>query len=161
MAGLKFSCTLPAPITAGTSGGWKTLLMYVVPNDARVLLDSWGVYPMGTVNSDQPIRCRLIRTSNQGTGGNTGTPAKLNTAFPEAVSGTFKYAGSPAPWTVEPTDSGSALQLRSAHPQGGSDWPALERGAISFGENEIVCVQYWNDGGGASVPLGADLCLEI
>lgn len=142
-------------ITLGVSGGWKTLLLYQEAAGARAAVDRWGVYPMGTVNSDPHVRTRLIRAADVGTGGSAVTGAVTNGAS-ESVRGTFKQGT----FTVEPDVSGKfPLDLKPAHPQGGVEYPAVEPGQWEVPASGIILVQYWNDSG-AAVKVTADLGLE-
>jgi hypothetical protein len=158
MAGLKCYVSMP-PVTLGASGGWKSLMFLAVPSNLRAIIDSWGVTPKGTVNSDPAVQFRLVKASSVGTGGTALTIAKRNSAFAENPA-TAGFVAKSASWTAEPTSTGEALDLKNCHPQGGMDFPTFERGAIQIGGGETVLLQYNNDSGGASIDCGAEVAFE-
>jgi len=154
MARIKVYATT-GEITLGTSGGWKTLLMYQEAAGNRSAIDRWGVYPMGSVNSDPHVRTRLIRAADAGTDGTAVTATVINGAS-ESVRGTFKQGT----FTVEPDVSGKVpLDLKPAHPQGGVEYTAVDPGQWEVPASGVVCIQYWNDSG-AAVKVTADIGLE-
>jgi hypothetical protein len=157
MAGVFVRASLTAEITLGNSGGWKTLLLFQEAANSRSKAVTWGVYPMGTVNTDQHIRTRIIKASDVGTGGTAAAKKTLN-AIAETPRGTFTQGT----FGTEPNVAGAvALNDKSAHPQGGGiEWPSTEQYECQIGSSEILCVQYWNDGGAANIKAKADLLLE-
>lgn len=157
MAGLK-SYVSAAPVTLGNSGGWKTILYLTVPANIRAFIDSWGVTPKGTVNSDPAIQFRLVKASGVGTGGTSLNVAK-RLPFSENPA-TAGFVAAQATFTGEPTPTGDALDLKNCHPQGALDWPTFERGAIQVGGGETLLLQYNNDSGGAGIPCGAEISFE-
>lgn len=155
MAGVHVYAT-SQDLTLATSAGWKTLLMYTEAAGGRSRLRSWGVYPRGTVNSDKPIQMRLIKASAAGTGGTAVTPQVTN-GVAEAARGTFKDAT--GTFSVEPTPTGQSLDQKSAHPQGGIEYPSVDPNERMIGQNEIWLVQYQNNAG-AAIVVTADLAME-
>lgn len=156
MAGL-FGYAESAEITLAASGGWKTLLMLTAPANQRVNALSWGVYCRGTTNSAKPLRARLIRCSDSGTGGQSVTPQKRNTAFSETIQ-TAALGGAWA--TTEPSVSGGAVDEKTIHPQAGAEFPAYERRQWQLAGGERIAVQVNNDGGDSSLPVTADIGFE-
>jgi hypothetical protein len=154
MAHRKVYAPLDTAVTLGNSGGWKSLIAFQAPANIAQIIDSWGVYPQGQVNSDKGIAIRLILGSTMGTGA-AGTLVKRG-GYAETPQGTLTIA----PFSVEPTPSGKALDGKTAHPQGAGDWPTIERGAIILPGSAIILVQYQNDSGGAGIPAFADLAFE-
>jgi hypothetical protein len=142
-------------LTLGTTSSWKTLLQVLAPSNQRVFINSWGVYSKGTVNTDKPIRIRLIRQSTAGTPGSTLTPGKKNTAFTETVQ-TAGYSGT---FSAEPTVSGEPLDEKMVHPQAGVENVSFERGEIQLAGGERAAIQYLNDAG-AAVDVVADMSIE-
>lgn len=159
MALLKCYVSMSTPVTLGNSGGWKSLLFLTVPAHIRAIIDSWGVHPKGTTNTDPAIQCRLIKASGVGTGGTTLNVGKRNSAFAE-VPATAGFVSKCLAFTGEPTPTGEQLDYKNVHPQGGADWPTFERGAIQVGGGETILIQYNNDSGGASIPCAAELAFE-
>lgn len=157
MAGLKCYVSA-APVTLGNSGGWKTLIFLTVPANLRAIIDSWGVEPKGTTNSDPAVQFRLIKASGVGTGGTSLTVSKRS-PFTETPA-TAGFVAKQATFTGEPTPTGDALDYKNCHPQGGIDWPTYERGAIQVGGGETILLQYNNDSGGASIPCGGEIAFE-
>lgn len=155
MAALKahFSTGL---IQLATSSGWKTLLQIVAPTNQRVIVNLWGVFGRGTVNSSQPIRTRIVRQSSAGTGGASVTAGKQNTAYSETVQTTCEKGGA---YSVEPTVSGEALDEAIVHPQAGGKFSSLEREQIVLAGGERLGIQYDNDSGTA-VYVVAEIHIE-
>lgn len=155
MAGLKANFTT-APITIVTTSGWKTLLQILAPTNQRVFVNSWAVCCKGTVNTDKPIRIRLVRQSTAGTPGSTLTAGKRNTAFAETPQ-TAGYSGT---FSAEPTVSGEAVDgEKTVHPQAGVENVSFERGEIQLAGGERMAVQYENNGG-AAVDVVAEVAIE-
>lgn len=158
MAGLKAKFTSDE-VTLATTAGFKTLIVVEAAAHQRVNVLSWGVYCRGQNNADKPVKTRLIRCSTAGTGGETLTPSKLNTAFPETVQTTAKGECSGTPFSVQPTASGEQIDQKPVHPQTGIDVVSPEREIMQVGGGEKIALQYDNEGG-AGVPAWADIVFE-
>lgn len=156
MAGL-FCYAKSAEITLANSAGWKTALQIQAPANQRVNVLSWGVYCRGTTNSAKPLKARLIRQSDAGSGGQSVTLQKRNTAFTETIQ-TAVLGGAWA--TTEPTVSGGALDEKSVHPQAGVELPAYDRRQFQLAGGERLAIQTDNEGGEASLPIHADIGFE-
>jgi len=156
MAGL-FCYARSAAVTVGTASGWKTGLQLKAPTNQRVNVTSWGAYCRGVTNSDKPIRLRLVRQSDAGSGGQAVTIGKTNTTFAETIQSTALGAA----WsTTEPTVTGEALDEKTVHPQAGVENPSYDRGQWQLAGGERVAVQYDNEGGGSSISVIFDVKFE-
>lgn len=156
MAGL-FCKARSDEITLVTSSGWNTALQIAAPSNHRVRILSWGISCRGTTNSDKPIKARLVRQSDAGTGGVSATAGKQNTGFSETPQSTLLSG----PWaTTEPTSTGEALDEKTVHPQAGIEIPTYERGQIELAGGERVAIQYDNESGGSSIGAIFDINFE-
>ena len=156
MAGVKIYIAMTTELTLLTTSGFKTLLMYEAASNVRALIESWGVYPRGKVNSDEPVRFRLVKCSDNGTGGTAITTSAVTiNDVAETKTGTFTQGT----FSVEPTVS-EVWDQKSVHPQAGIEWPSITPGMRQVGGGDIIAILYENDGGGAAIPCTAELLLE-
>lgn len=137
------------------SGGWKTLCHIAAPANQRVNILRWGIYCKGTVNTDKPIRGRLIRCSDNGTTPTSKTVQKRNGIFPETPQTAFYHA-----YATGPTVINDALDHKLAHPQTGFEQVGIRDPEFQLAGGEKGAVQYNNDTGTASIPIYADITWE-
>jgi len=149
MAGLFFQFNSDPFTLVEVDTSWRTLGILKAAVNHRYNLSLWGVHGRGTVNSDKPVRFRLIRTSDDGVGGtNKSTEiGKKNTAFPEAATGVI-FVG---PFSTEPAIFGNQLRGMLVHPQQPADLPSLERAEYQIGGGERLALQWNNEGGTANL----------
>ena len=139
-----------------TTAGWKTLLQLLAPTDQRINVNSYGLYPKGTVNSDPAIKLRLVKQSDAGVGGTVVTAQKR----PPGAAETPRTTILRGPFTTDPTISGDSLDLKNVHPQQGFEEPELVPGQWIIAGGERVALQYMNDAGGAAIPADPDIAWE-
>jgi len=137
----------------GVSAGWLTAIRLTAPANVRPEIDSYGCDPQGTVNSDPPIKLRLIKASAAGSGGSAITVTKRSPGGSEtpqisAQAGTF---------SAEPTTTGQPLDVKSTHPQQGFEEPAIHPGQWEILGGEVLLLQYNNEGGGAGIDAKFDI----
>lgn len=139
-----------------TTAGWKTLLQVLAPTDQRIEINSYGLYPKGTVNSDPAVKLRLVKQSDAGAGGTAVTVGKRT----PGASETPRTSVLRGPFTTEPTVTGVAVDLKNVHPQQGFEEPELVPGQWIIAGGERVALQYMNDAGGAAIPADTDIAWE-
>jgi hypothetical protein len=158
MAGLHFQFNSDPFTLVEVDTSWRTLGLLKAPANHRFNMLLWGIHGRGTVNSDKPVRFRLIRVSTDGTGGTDKSSeiGKKNTAFPEAPTGVILVG----PFSVEPTVSGNQLRGMLVHAQQPSDMPSLERCEYQLGGSERLALQWQNDTGTANLIFEFELHWE-
>jgi len=143
------------PVSAIADSAWRALILVTAPANQRGVIEKWGVTARGVVNSDKPIKVRLIRASDAGTGGSAKTAGKKNTNFSETPQMVYTHN-----FSTSPTPTGEPLDESVIHPQQGGQGVCLERGEWELAGGERAMVQYMNDGGTASIPLSGKLDVE-
>lgn len=92
-----------------------TLIQLIAAANHRVKLESFSVSFDGTSNTGAPVEITLERQTDAGTGGNDGTPVKLDDSVGETLQTDFLYG----PWATTEPSQGDVLGRWQVHPQSG------------------------------------------